>query len=81
MLSFPSIDPVALSLGGLKIHWYGLMYLVAFAGAWLLAYWRNQHYHLQWTVDQISDLIFYSVNFLLSPGHYTGRTLRLHAVL
>ncbi|MDO8697931.1 MAG: prolipoprotein diacylglyceryl transferase, partial [Pseudomonas sp.] len=28
MLAFPQIDPVALALGPLKIHWYGLMYLV-----------------------------------------------------
>ena len=25
MLAYPQIDPVALALGPLKIHWYGLM--------------------------------------------------------
>ena len=30
------IDPVALSIGPLKIHWYGLMYLLGFAVAWWL---------------------------------------------
>ena len=28
MLTYPNIDPVAIALGPLKIHWYGLMYLV-----------------------------------------------------
>ncbi|MGR8951578.1 MAG: prolipoprotein diacylglyceryl transferase family protein, partial [Gammaproteobacteria bacterium] len=32
MLNYPNIDPIAISLGPLKIHWYGLMYLVGFAG-------------------------------------------------
>ena len=37
MLPYPQIDPVALAIGPLKIHWYGLMYLVGIGGAWLLA--------------------------------------------
>jgi phosphatidylglycerol:prolipoprotein diacylglycerol transferase len=59
MFTFPYINPVAFSLGPVKVHWYGLMYLVGFAGAWLLAYWRTKHYKLNWTTEQISDLIFY----------------------
>jgi len=30
MLVHPQFDPVALQLGPVAIHWYGLMYLVAF---------------------------------------------------
>ena len=30
MLTYPKIDPVALSIGPLSVHWYGLMYLIAF---------------------------------------------------
>jgi len=33
MLQYPQIDPVAIALGPLKIHWYGLMYLVGFLAA------------------------------------------------
>jgi len=40
MLTHPQFDPVALSLGPLSIHWYGLMYIVAFAGIWRLALYR-----------------------------------------
>src|SRR5688572_7400481 len=60
MYTFPNIDPVAFTLGPIKVHWYGLMYLISFAGAWLLAYWRMKHYKLNWTSEQISDLIFYA---------------------
>ncbi|MDE5026590.1 prolipoprotein diacylglyceryl transferase, partial [Francisella tularensis subsp. holarctica] len=28
MLQYPHINPVALLLGPIKIHWYGLMYLL-----------------------------------------------------
>ena len=36
MIAYPEIDPVAVSIGPLSIHWYGLMYLIgiASAGTW-----------------------------------------------
>lgn len=68
MLTFPSIDPVAFSLGPLKVHWYGLMYLVGFMTAWGLAHWRVKHYHLDWTSEQISDLIFYAAIGVILGG-------------
>ena len=30
MLMYPHIDPVALSFGPIKLHWYGVMYLLGF---------------------------------------------------
>ena len=36
MLAHPNIDPVALQLGPLKIHWYGSCYLIGFWGRWWL---------------------------------------------
>jgi phosphatidylglycerol:prolipoprotein diacylglycerol transferase len=32
----PHIDPVALQIGPLAIHWYGLMYVFGFSAVWLL---------------------------------------------
>ncbi|HCL73004.1 MAG TPA: prolipoprotein diacylglyceryl transferase, partial [Gammaproteobacteria bacterium] len=43
MLTYPQFDPVAISLGPLSIHWYGIMYIVAFGGAWFLASYRARH--------------------------------------
>ncbi len=42
MIMYPDIDPVALSLGPLKIHWYGLMYLSGFVGAWFYGVQRTK---------------------------------------
>lgn len=68
MLIFPEINPIAFSLGPIQVHWYGLMYLVGFMSAWLLAYWRTKHYQLDWNADQISDLIFYSALGVILGG-------------
>ncbi|WP_456417155.1 prolipoprotein diacylglyceryl transferase [Thiolapillus sp.] len=56
---YPEIDPVALSLGPLKIHWYGLMYLVGMLGGWALARWRIRRSDSSWTAQQVDDLLFY----------------------
>ncbi len=42
MLVYPHIDPVAIQIGPLKVHWYGLMYLVGFALAWWLGRLRAE---------------------------------------
>ncbi len=59
MLPYPEIDPVALQLGPLKIHWYGLTYLVGFAAAWWLGRLRARRPHSGWTDQQVADLVFY----------------------
>jgi phosphatidylglycerol:prolipoprotein diacylglycerol transferase len=66
MLNYPQIDPVALSLGSLNIHWYGLMYLVGFLGAWLLGRYRATRNG--WSNDQIDDLIFYAAMGVVLGG-------------
>lgn len=59
MLQYPDIDPVAVSLGPVEIHWYGIMYLIGFAAAWLLGKKRAARPGSGWNDDQISDMIFY----------------------
>ncbi len=61
MLTYPDISPIALDLGPLKIHWYGLMYLVGFAIAWGLGRWRAARTPAGWSPAMVDDLIFYSV--------------------
>ena len=68
MLTYPNIDPVAFHVGSLQVHWYGLMYLIGFLLAWLLAHSRNQRYQLQWRAEQISDLIFYAALGVICGG-------------
>ena len=63
MLVHPQFDPVALQLGPLAIHWYGLMYVCGFLSVYLLWMYRIRHYkHVSvqgWTDDYASDLLFY----------------------
>ncbi len=42
MLIAPQIDPVAIHLGPLAIHWYGLMYIGGFLTVWHLVKWQLQ---------------------------------------
>ncbi|NDG44969.1 MAG: prolipoprotein diacylglyceryl transferase, partial [Gammaproteobacteria bacterium] len=39
-MNYPNIDPVAISLGPIAIHWYGVMYLVAFVVGGVLGLYR-----------------------------------------
>ena len=57
MLTFPQFDPVALSIGPLSIHWYGIMYIVGFGAAWYLGSRRGRE--RGWSAEQVSDLVFY----------------------
>lgn len=68
MFVFPAINPVAFSLGPVAVHWYGLMYLFGFISAWLLASWRTKHFGLDWSGEQISDLIFYAALGVILGG-------------
>ena len=53
------IQPVAFSLGPIHVHWYGLMYLAGFLGAWLLAEYRRLQGRLPVNRDALGDLAFY----------------------
>jgi phosphatidylglycerol:prolipoprotein diacylglycerol transferase len=59
MITYPAIDPVLIALGPLKIHWYGVMYLFAFASAWWLGKRRAEQTNGMISSNQVDDLIFY----------------------
>lgn len=73
-MMYPDIDPVALSLGPLQVHWYGIMYLVGFAAAWALARYRAGRRGSGWTAQQVDDLIFYGALGVIIGGRM-GYTL------
>ncbi len=70
MWQYPNFNPIAFSLGPLAVHWYGLMYLLGFALAYLLARYRMKHQ--AWspihTKDQLGDLIFYAAMGVIIGG-------------
>jgi phosphatidylglycerol---prolipoprotein diacylglyceryl transferase len=63
-----NFDPVALQLGPLKIHWYGLMYLAAFGSFWVLASLRARHPGAPINREQVSDLLFYGMLGVIIGG-------------
>ncbi len=56
------IDPVLIELGSLKVHWYGVMYLLGFTVAWFLGRSRIRAGRMPGVSEQAySDLLFYSM--------------------
>jgi phosphatidylglycerol:prolipoprotein diacylglycerol transferase len=94
MLIHPQFSPVALQLGPIAIHWYGLTYLVAFGlFLWLAALRVKQpHWAAQgWTRRDVEDLLFYGVlgvviggriGYVLfyKPGYYAANPLEAFAI-
>ncbi len=71
MLTHPGFDPVAIALGPLKIHWYGLSYLAGFLLFWWIQVRRIRLPHLQaarWTADEVSDVLFTGVMGVILGG-------------
>ncbi|MDX5444734.1 MAG: prolipoprotein diacylglyceryl transferase [Zoogloeaceae bacterium] len=89
MLVHPGFDPVALSIGPLSIHWYGVMYLLAFAlFAGLGRVHARRRPELGWNGKQIDDLLFYGMLGVIvggrlgevlffQPGHYLANPLEI----
>ncbi|SFK03187.1 prolipoprotein diacylglyceryl transferase [Methylophaga sulfidovorans] len=65
-MTYPQIDPIALSIGPLHIHWYGLMYLFGFLFVWLLGLYRVNR--TDWTRQQLEDLLFYGAVGVIIGG-------------
>jgi phosphatidylglycerol:prolipoprotein diacylglycerol transferase len=94
MLVHPQFDPVAIALGPVQIHWYGLTYLVAFGLFLWLANRRVRYPWLAdagWTRRDVEDLLFYGVvgvviggrlGYVLfyKPTYYAANPLEILAV-
>lgn len=71
MLMHPQFDPVAIQLGPLAIHWYGLMYLLAFAQFLILGRMRVQQepfLSLKWSFKDVEDILFWGVVGVILGG-------------
>ena len=91
MLVHPQFDPVAIRLGPLQIHWYGLTYLVAF-GLFLFLGVRRARLpwfaEAGWTRRDVEDLLFWGVLGVIvggrvgyalfyKPGQYLANPLEI----
>jgi phosphatidylglycerol:prolipoprotein diacylglycerol transferase len=68
MLTYPDIDPVALALGPVSIHWYGVMYLIGFAAFWALGRYRASRAGSGWSPQMVDDVLFYGVIGVIAGG-------------
>ena len=59
---YVAIDPVAFSFGPVAVHWYGIMYLLAFLFFWAGGNWlaRNRAWW-GWSTQDVSDFLFYAM--------------------
>jgi len=61
MMTHPQIDPVIFQIGPLAVRWYGLMYLLGFAAAYMLIRHLARLRNLALDKEGVSDLLFYGV--------------------
>jgi phosphatidylglycerol:prolipoprotein diacylglycerol transferase len=66
---YVAIDPVAFSLGPLSVHWYGIMYLLAF-----MLFWAGGNYLARkrpwfgWQAKDVGDFLFYGMLGVIVGG-------------
>jgi len=74
MLIHPAINPVALQLGPVAVHWYGLTYLAAFGFFMLLGKARLQHAPFAgdtgWSFRDVEDVLFLGVLGVVLGGRF-----------
>jgi phosphatidylglycerol---prolipoprotein diacylglyceryl transferase len=64
----PTIDPVAISLGPLKVHWYGLMYVFGLLALWYFAARRAKKPDSGWKPEEVGDFVFYGALGIILGG-------------
>ncbi len=88
MLQHPNFNPIAIQIGPIAVHWYGLMYLFGFAMVWILGRHRIRKNGIKLTLRDLEDLIFYCIlgviiggriGYILfyKPGEYLANPLHI----
>ncbi|WP_426208542.1 prolipoprotein diacylglyceryl transferase [Massilia sp. TWP1-3-3] len=94
MLTHPMPDPIALHLGPVSIHWYGLMYVLAFAMFIILGRVRIKQAHVAaqgWKNDDLDDMLFYGMLgvvlggrlgevFFYQPAHFMAHPIDIFKI-
>lgn len=92
MLIHPQFDPVAVAIGPVAVHWYGLMYLLAFVAFLLLGRQRIASGAAPgWQAEEVDDLLFYGALGVVlggrlgqvlfyEPGYFLAHPLEILAV-
>lgn len=91
MLKAPDIDPVAISIGPVGVHWYGVMYVIGFIAGWWLGIYRAGRPESGWRKEEVSDLLVYvALGIILGGrlgyvifynlGHYLAHPLAIFQI-
>jgi phosphatidylglycerol:prolipoprotein diacylglycerol transferase len=94
MLVHPLPNPIAISFGPISVHWYGVMYLIAFIQFILLGRLRIRQPHIAaagWRKEDLDDMLFYGVLGVViggrlgevlfyNPGYYFSHPLEIFAI-
>lgn len=82
MLQYPDLNPIAftipigpitlgdMTIGPFNVHWYGIMYLLAFASAWLIAMHRAKAPNAVVNKNQVENLITYGAFGVILGGRF-----------
>ncbi len=68
MIQYPGFDPIAIAIGPVKVHWYGIMYLVGFGAAWWLGRLRAARPGSSWKPIDVDDFIFFAMLGVILGG-------------
>lgn len=67
-LAFPNIDPVALRIGPVAVHWYGLAYLAGFVAAVFIARYYARRWNLGVSDDDLLTILLCAVVGVVAGG-------------
>lgn len=81
MISYPQIDPIIFAIGAIKVRWYGLMYVLGFAGSYLLVLHQIKKFRVRALEPHFENLNFVMIISLVlgarlgyvifyNPGYY-----------
>jgi phosphatidylglycerol:prolipoprotein diacylglycerol transferase len=92
MLLHPQFDPIAIQIGPLAIHWYGLMYLAGFLAFLFLGKLRARRFPERgFTPEMVDDMLTYGVLGVIlggrlgqvlfyEPGYYVSHPAEILAI-
>jgi phosphatidylglycerol:prolipoprotein diacylglycerol transferase len=92
MLVHPHINPIAFSIGPVSVHWYGIMYLIAFVLFIALGKYRiRRGRYPGWKTEDVDDMLLYGVLGVILGGrlgyvlfyqfsHYAAHPLEIFQV-
>ena len=87
MIEYPNFDPVAFSIGPfgpigtIRVHWYGITYLVGFVAGWWLARIRARQPGSTWKPNDVDDVIFYAALGVILGGRLGWVLIYGHSLL